>query len=123
MGQRARIILVADDDPRHRRMIENTILLWSTPCRVLLTADGQQALEVARSELPDLVVLDDTVPNLDGHSVCRVLKSDPATRNIKVILLAYPRPGQQDGTWLGPDACVAKPFRPLDLLAAIKALL
>src|SRR5258708_16889618 len=56
--------------------------------QVITALDGEQALEKARAEHPDLIVLDIMMPKLDGYETCKVLKSDESTKNIPVILLS-----------------------------------
>lgn len=86
---------------------------------------GGEALDKARSGAPDLIVLDLMLPDLDGFDVCRVLKSDPKTRNIPIVMLTA-RGEESDivtGLELGADDYVAKPFSPKVFVARIKAVL
>jgi len=86
---------------------------------------GEEALAVARAESPDLVVLDLMLPGVDGLTVCRRLKSDPATPSIPIIILTA-KGDEADivkGLNLGADDYVTKPFSPRVLLARAEAVL
>src|SRR5690606_3626384 len=93
--------------------------------RVLEAADGRAGLERARAELPDLIVADVMMPELDGLALGRALKDDPMTDSIPVILLtARAAPADQvAGFETGADAYVLKPFDPGVLKAQVAALI
>jgi two-component system alkaline phosphatase synthesis response regulator PhoP len=78
-------ILVVDDEARVREMIEFRLRLFGY--EVLHAANGSEALAVASREMPDLVLLDVMMPELDGFQVCSRLKQDETTRRIPVIML------------------------------------
>jgi two-component system phosphate regulon response regulator PhoB len=86
---------------------------------------GEQALKQVRSLMPDLVLLDLMLPGMDGLEVCRVLKGDPLTRHIAVVMLTAK--GEESdivvGLELGADDYVTKPFSPKVLIARIRAVL
>ena len=87
--------------------------------------DGGTALRLARSSLPDVVVLDIMLPGLDGLEVCRQLRRDAATRQLPIIMLTA-RGEEVDrvvGLELGADDYVVKPFSPRELIARIRAVL
>jgi len=92
---------------------------------VLCAPSGEKALEIARSQHPDLVVLDLLLPGLDGLEVCRLLKRDPATQNIAVVMLTAK--GEESdivaGLELGADDYITKPFSPRVLIARVRAVL
>src|SRR5439155_15801291 len=86
---------------------------------------GEKALAEARATLPDLIVLDLLLPAVDGLEVCRLLKADPRTQQIPVIMLTA-KSSEADvvtGLELGADDYLTKPFSPRVLLARIKAIL
>jgi len=86
---------------------------------------GEAGLELARREHPDLIVLDLMLPGLDGLEVCRLLKADPLTEDISVVMLTA-RGEEADivtGLEMGADDYLPKPFSPRVLLARIKAVL
>jgi DNA-binding response OmpR family regulator len=93
--------------------------------RFLHATDGGAALRLARSESPDVALLDLMLPGLDGLEVCRELRRDAATRRLPIIMLTA-RGEEVDrvvGLELGADDYVVKPFSPRELLARIRAVL
>jgi DNA-binding response OmpR family regulator len=121
-GARNRVLL-ADDDAALRRLIGAT--LGSDEFELLQAIDGEQALAMARRDHPALVLLDVNMPLLDGFEVCRRLKSDRTTSDIKVVMLT----GRGDDVdrlearKAGADDYFSKPFSPVQLLDRIYALL
>src|SRR4029079_870725 len=92
---------------------------------VLTALDGEQALEKARAEKPDLIVLDIMMPKLDGYETCKALKSNPGTKDIPVILLSAKgrNVDQKVGFEVGADDYITKPFSPRKLVERINAIL
>ena len=93
--------------------------------RVIKAGSGERALQLATSEVPDLVLLDLMLPGVDGIEVCRRIKGDSATQHIPVIMLTA-KSEETDivvGLELGADDYITKPFSPRVLLARIKAVL
>jgi DNA-binding response OmpR family regulator len=91
---------------------------------VLIANNGHDALKIARSDRPDVILLDLMLPGIDGQEVCRLLKSDPATAETGVLMLTA-KGGTNDrvkGLELGADDYVAKPFSPKELVLRVKAL-
>jgi signal transduction histidine kinase/uncharacterized protein (DUF302 family) len=88
-----RRVLVAEDDPERLRAIEER--LRAAGYAVLSAGDGLEALDRAREELPDAIVLNLLLRRIDGLRVCEILKSNPATTNIPVLLMA--------GVYVDPD--------------------
>lgn len=78
-------VLVADDMDENRRMLRD--ILEAQGHRVLLAEDGQQALEKALTDRPDVVLLDVMMPGMDGYEVCRQLRKDPRTAHIPVLMV------------------------------------
>jgi DNA-binding response OmpR family regulator len=118
-----RRVLLADDDPSLLRLISTT--LGSDDFDLLQAGDGQEALELARREHPDLILLDINMPRLDGFEVCQALKSDPEMNSIKVVMLSA-RGSDKDrarGRECGADDYFVKPFSPIQLLNKVYALL
>src|SRR5438094_489922 len=92
---------------------------------VVTAADGSEALKKARTHSPDLIVLDLMLPEVDGVEVCKILRRDPATSGIRVIMLTA-KAAEIDrvlGLELGAEDYVTKPFSPRELLLRIKRLL
>jgi DNA-binding response OmpR family regulator len=116
-------VLLADDDPSLLRLISTT--LGTDDFELLLATDGEQALETARRQHPDLLLLDVNMPRLDGFEVCRQIKADPETASIKVVMLSA-RGTDADrahGREAGADDYFAKPFSPIQLLNKVYQLL
>ena len=117
------VVLVADDDADIRDLV--TFKLEQAGLEVIVVEDGQAALEQARSRQPDLAVLDVSMPGLSGIDVCRMLRGDPATAAMLIIMLTS-RAQEQDvegGFSAGADDYVTKPFSPRELVSRIQAQL
>ena len=113
-------ILVVDDDPRLRELVRYTLTRAGFTVRE--AGDGRAALTAVRARVPDLVVLDVLMPELDGISVCRELR---ASWDVPVIFLSS-RAEEVDrivGLDLGGDDYLAKPFAPGELVSRVKAVL
>jgi len=122
MGYSAKRILVADDSAHARGIL--VFLLRSRGYEVLESEDGEQALERARAEHPDLLILDAMMPRRSGFEVCAALRSDPELRGLPVVLLTALGPDAAAlGAKAGADECISKPFGVKDLLARIEARL
>ena len=116
-------ILVVDDETEFVKAVE--IELKHADYEVITAYDGQEALERARREMPDLILLDLMLPTLNGYKVCRMLKFDEKYKNIPIILFTA-RAEESDkkmGMDVGADAYIIKPFEPQVLLDKIKELL
>jgi DNA-binding response OmpR family regulator len=113
-------ILVVDDDPKTVELIK--LYLEREGYRALTAYDGRRALELARQQQPDLIVLDLMLPHVDGLDVCRILRTESA---VPLIMLTA-RTTEQDqllGLDLGADDYVTKPFSPRALMARVRAVL
>jgi two-component system phosphate regulon response regulator PhoB len=116
-------ILVADDEPDVLNLVSAN--LRAAGFEVIKAGDGPSARELARSELPDLLVLDLMLPGMSGLEVCRLLKADPVTSGIPIIMLTA-KAEEVDrivGLELGADDYVTKPFSPRELVLRIKSVL
>jgi len=117
------VVLVADDDADIRDLV--AFKLEQAGFEVIAVEDGQTALEQARDRQPTLAVLDVSMPGLSGIDVCRMLRSDPATAGMLIIMLTA-RVQEQDvegGFSAGADDYVTKPFSPRELVSRIQSLL
>jgi len=106
MSQKA-LILVVDDEPHVRKLVRAN--LESSGYKVLIAADGEEALETVEQEMPDLVILDLMLPKLDGYAVCRRIREFSA---VPVIMLTA-RSAEVDlihGFDVGADDYLTKPF-------------
>lgn len=118
-----RTILVVDDEPGIVTLARD--YLERAGFRVLSAGDGVAGLRMARTEHPNLVVLDLMLPGMDGLDIVRALREDPATRTLPVIMLTA-RVEEADmliGLELGADDYVTKPFSPRALVARVRAVL
>lgn len=118
-------ILVVDDQPSVRELVSVTLEIG--PYRILTAENGDEALELATNELPDLILLDIQMPGgtLDGLEVCRLVKADERTRGIYIILLTAKGQNwdREAGVDAGADDYFVKPFSPLELMSKVEAVL
>ena len=116
-------ILVVDDDPDILQFVEMNLDLEGFDAQT--AESGRIALEVARERPPDLILLDVMMPELDGLTVLRRLRSSPATSSIPVVLLTAKALAEDRvrGLDLGADDYITKPFDIEELLARVKAVL
>ena len=116
-------LLLVDDEKQLVEMVK--MRLEANGYEVVTASDGQEGLEKAKTENPDLIMLDVMMPKMDGYKVCGLLKNDARYKNIPIIL--FSARAQQDDTQVGKevgaDAYVTKPFEPAVLLSKIKELL
>src|SRR5947207_8637491 len=118
-----RTILVADDESHILHVV--SLKLRNAGYRVVTARDGQEALELALQEHPDLLITDYHMPQLSGLELCRKLKLDASTRSIPAIMLTArgyhlePRDTEQSGIL----RMLSKPFSPRHLLATVNELL
>lgn len=116
-------ILIIDDEIQLVTMVQ--MRLEANGYDVITANNGQEGLEKAKSDRPDLIMMDVMMPKMDGYKVCGLLKNDMRYSKIPVIL--FTARAQQDdrelGGEVGADAYVTKPFEPSVLLAKIEELL
>jgi len=112
--------LVVDDEPDALEILG--FKLREAGFHPIFAKDGARALTAARDELPDLIVLDLMLPEVDGLEVCKILRRDPVTASIPVIMVTA-RAAEMDrvlGLELGADDYVTKPFSPRELVIRIR---
>jgi CheY-like chemotaxis protein len=126
MTQPAKILLV-DDDPV---FVEATKTVLESKYQVITAHDGEEGLEKARKEKPDLILLDIIMPGKDGFHVCKQLKQDPKLANIPVIMLTSfaQHKGETDipvdaGLELEAEGYMEKPVSPEALLKQVRSML
>ena len=116
-------ILVADDESHILHVV--SLKLRNAGFNVLTARDGQEALEIAQQEMPDLLITDYHMPQLSGLELCQRLKQDPATTNIPAIMLTArgyqlePADTEQSGIL----RMLSKPFSPRQLLTTVNEVL
>jgi len=116
-------IVIVEDEKDIVKMLEYN--LKKEGYRVFSVRDGEDALDSANREHPDLIILDLMLPGMDGLEVCKELKKETKTASIPVIMLTA-KSQESDkviGLELGADDYVTKPFSPRELIARIKAVL
>ncbi|MDP2946027.1 MAG: response regulator transcription factor [bacterium] len=116
-------ILIVEDEKDIVKMLDYN--LKKEGFRTLSAYDGEDALDMANGECPDLVILDLMLPGMDGLEVCRQLKKENKTASIPIIMLTA-KSQESDkvvGLELGADDYITKPFSPRELIARIKAVL
>lgn len=119
---RIRQVLVVDDEPDIRQFLEMTLQM--SDYDVITAGDGLEAEALARSVLPDVIILDVMMPGIDGISVLRNLRSDPVTQEIPVVLLTAKSsdPDVWSGWEAGANYYMAKPFDIDHLLRFLRSL-
>jgi DNA-binding response OmpR family regulator len=115
-------ILLADDHPHIVRLLQMS--LQADGHTILSTTNGLDALEVARAEHPDLVILDVNMPGLDGFRVLSRIKSDPELRDIVVVMLTIQDHAEEVtlGLEIGADYYLGKPFRPDEIRQLVRRI-
>ena len=116
-------ILIAEDEADIRQLV--SFNLERETYKTITAGDGKEALTLATSKIPDLIILDLMLPIMDGFSVFKELKIDSRTKDIPVIMLTAK--AQLDdiiaGLEMGADDYLTKPFSPKELVLRVKALL
>ena len=116
-------VLIADDEHNIRHILDFS--LHAEGYDVLSAHTGEDALTIAREENPDLIILDVMMPGRGGIETCRLLKSDPQTAGIPVILLTArsTKADRQAGDEAGANDYITKPFSPARVIEAVQDLL
>ena len=116
-----RVLII--DDEKEMAQVE-TLRLEAYGYEVSVAYDGQNGLERARADKPDLIILDIMLPKIGGYELCRLLKQDPGCRHIPIILVsAVDQKYDTDlGKKVGASDFFTKPFEPSVLLAKVKEL-
>ena len=122
LSQRKKILLI-DDEPELIKAVE--IRLKSIGYEVALSYDGRTGIDKAKEIKPDLILLDLIMPIMDGYSVAKILKDDPETKHIPIIILTASQREDLKTRCreLGVASFIMKPFETSDLLMMVKAIL
>lgn len=116
-------ILIAEDERDIRDLV--TFSLKFGGFEVVQASNGQEAVERAQAEMPDLILMDVRMPKMTGYEACKALKAMPAMRHIPVVFLSAK--GQeseiQQGVEAGAEEYILKPFAPDELTKQIKSVL
>ena len=116
-------ILIVDDEPEAVELVEFNVR--QAGFDVLTATDGAEALKKARANLPHLILLDLMLPEIDGLEVCKMLRRDPATASIPIVMVTA-KAAEIDrilGLELGADDYITKPFSPRELVLRVKNIL
>lgn len=115
----AESILLVDDNPTNLQVLFQT--LEGVGCKLLIAKNGEMALTIAGKALPDLILLDIMMPDIDGYEVCRQLKTNPATSGTPVIFLSAlgDTEDKVKGLQLGAVDYITKPFQPDEVIARV----
>ena len=119
----AKKVLIVEDEDLIARVL--SIRLENSGYEVIIAYDGEEGLEEAKKEKPDLMLLDIGLPRIDGNTLCELIKTDAATKGIKIIMLTGKRlVGDMENAFsAGADIYVNKPYDWTHLLVHIKALI
>ena len=114
-------VLIVDDEENVRRLLRRML---RNKYIVLEAKDGEVAIDIARSQRPDIILMDIMMPNIDGYTACHTIKKDPVTKTIPVVMVTAV--GQELNKVLakemGADGYITKPFSLRDLLDTIDKL-
>jgi CheY-like chemotaxis protein len=116
-------VLIVDDDPFIRKLIATTLEDVSG-FELLQAGDGEEAVELAGRESPQIVFLDIDMPRLNGIDACRRLREQPASADATIVMLtaAAGDEAESEAVAAGADLFLTKPFSPLDLLRLVDRL-
>lgn len=115
-------VLVVDDEPNI--IISLDFLIRKAGYELFIARNGVEALETVRAYLPDIVLLDIMMPDVDGLEVCRIIKSDPELQHIHIVFLSAKSKTDdiKQGLALGADDYVTKPFSTKALMEKVKII-
>ena len=116
-------VLICDDEPYILESV--SYVVRKAGYDVLTAEDGEESLNQARQEKPDLIFLDIMMPKMSGYEVCRRLKQDPSTKGMYIIILTArgQAEDEQKALELGADEFMTKPFSPRKLREKLEAIL
>jgi two-component system alkaline phosphatase synthesis response regulator PhoP len=116
-------ILIAEDEPDIRELV--AFMLRFAGYEVVAASNGEEAVQTALREIPDLVLMDVRMPRMTGYDACRVMKANPDLRDVPVVFLSAK--GQeseiQTGLQAGAEEYLLKPFSPAELTNRVRHIL
>jgi len=114
-------LLIVDDDPDILELLESTL---ESEFELIKASTGKEALEKLKGQLPDLLVLDYMLPDLEGPQICKIIRKDPLLSNLPVLMLTGKGELEHkvEGLESGADDYMTKPVNLMELLARISAL-
>lgn len=115
-------ILIVDDEPNILMSLD--FLMRKQGYEVFVARDGSEALEIIAKEMPQVIVLDIMMPEVDGYEVCQSVKGSPETSGIKIIFLTAKSKKEdiEKGYEMGADLYLTKPFSTRNLVKKVKEL-
>jgi len=116
-------VLVVDDSPTVRKIVALT--LERSGCRAVVASNGIEALARIEEQVPDLILLDITMPHIDGYKLCGVIKENKATRDVPIVIMSG-NDGFLDkirGRLAGAEDYITKPVAPATLFAVVQKYL
>lgn len=116
-------ILIVDDEPSI--VLSLDYLMRKNGFQPFIARNGEEALEIAKNEIPALVILDIMMPGMDGYEVCEKLKSNPLTNSMKIIFLSAKsgKEAIEKGMSVGADKYLTKPFNTKQIMQEVMNLL
>jgi len=118
-----RTILYIEDNEYNRKIVRQ--LLSHTSYRLVEAVDGESGVTLAQQTLPQLILMDVQLPKMSGHEATRILRQDPRTRDIPIIVItSFALSGDRElATAAGATGYLAKPYSPRELIALIRKYL
>ena len=115
-------VLIADDEAYIRLLVKSIL---GRDYEILEAKDGEEAIDVARTQSPDLILMDIMMPRLDGVGACSVIKADSLTKAVPVIMVSArgDKLDQEYARDMGADSYITKPFMSQELLEQVDRLL
>ena len=115
-------VLVVDDEENVRRLVRSML---GNKYIILEAKDGEEAIDIARSQRADIILMDIMMPNIDGYTACHTIKKDPVTKAIPVVMLTAidHELNVKLSQEMGASGYITKPFSPRDLLDTIDRFL
>lgn len=116
-------ILIAEDEPDIRDLVAFTLRFAGY--EVVTGSNGEEAIELAKQEMPDLILLDVRMPRMTGYDACKIIKTEPGLEDVPVVFLSAK--GQEtevkDGMDAGAEEYLLKPFAPDQLTERVRSIL
>jgi two-component system alkaline phosphatase synthesis response regulator PhoP len=119
-------ILIIDDEPTMRELLMETLeKLEDKGVEILVAEDGEEGLEIVRTEKPDLIILDVTMPGINGFEVCDIVKNKLGMKEVSVLMLTANKYGFNNQNYkdVGADIFMTKPFDPDSIIKEVAKFL
>ncbi len=118
----SKTILVVEDEPDFQKLIRH--ILEQEGYETFMASNGAQGLKVLKERVPDMILLDIRLPDMDGYEICRIIRSNPRHGRVPIIMVTIESEVKNivRGLKIGADDYIIKPFVPEELLARVKGL-